>query len=162
MNNKEINRMKFLKQAFEFEFNNVNRDRMQNLEDPMSFSEKIALVLNHLRSKQKMENLVLLFNSFNYGAHLLNSVFPKNDNPEQFHSTEFVVQLDERPKQVMGWKEYEEQIKNGVATGLSRDAILWGFNRQAEDRGISLEWSFFPEVPKQTNMSSGLRVPGKE
>lgn len=127
----------------------------------MSCVTKAEFVLGHLTSKSKMRELVLKYSSFNWGAHLLNSVFPKADNPSEFHSRDGVVQLDEHPVQVMGWKEYEEQIKLGISMGFNRDYIIWGFNQQAEERGIDLEWHFSAEAPTKPNTPAALRGRGR-
>jgi len=56
------------------------------------------------------------------------------------------VRLDERPIQVLGWKEQKEMINEGIKAGLDRDYINLGFEMQAEKRGIDLEWAFFEVV----------------
>lgn len=120
----------------------MNYDR-----DPLNLIEKLAIVLDHIRSKPKMQELVNTYSSVQYGAHLLNSVFPKYENPDEFHSRNGVVMLEEHPTQVMGWDEYEAQIDEGVKMGLERRYIEFGFNKQADERGIDLEWSFHATVP---------------
>lgn len=122
--------------------------------------KKLTFLIDHVCSQKRMKELVHQYSSMNYGIHLLNSVFPAADNPEQFHSRRGVVRLDEHPIQVLGWQEYEEEIQKGVKTGLDRQYILMGFARQAEARGIDLEWHFHAEVPKPST-PSGLRAPGK-
>ncbi len=153
MRHENVNQLGFLVHTFEFHLKK---------EQGVSCAKKIEFVVDHLRSKDKMRELVLKYSAFNYGAHLLNSVFPKYDNPEEFHSKDGIVCLDEHPVQVMGWKEYEEQIELGVSSmGLDRNYIIWGFNQQAEERGIDLEWHFSAEAPTKPNTPAALRGRGR-
>jgi len=144
----KISSLPFISKAFQFEFEQRNRGRYENDRYPLSALEKLRLVVSTLVSKQDTHELLKMYSSFNYGTYLLNSVFPKYDNPEDYHSTALEVCLSEHPVQVMGWKEYEEKITEGVKSGLNRDYIRFGFDTQAERRGIDLEWSFHGEVPQ--------------
>jgi hypothetical protein len=146
----------FIKEAFQCEFDQRNRGRYENDRYPMSAFEKFRYVVSTLLSKGDMQELIRVYSSYNYGVHLLNSVFPKLENPEEFHSRDGYVRLDEHPTQVMGWKEHDEIIDEGVKQGFDRDYINLGFELQAEKRGIDLEWSFFENVLqiKDTTKSS--------
>jgi hypothetical protein len=153
-----VNQLIFLRDAFNFGLKGESEAREFNQMNPMTIFDSIGYIAKHILSKEQMKQLVLAFSSANYGAHLLNSVFPAVENPDEFHSRNDVVFLDEHPIQVLGYEEYEKQIQKGVELGLRRDFILMGFNRQAEARGIDLEWSFHGTI----NTSGGLQEPGKE
>lgn len=108
--------------------------------------EKALLILRTLRP-QELRNWIKVASSVNYGKSLLDEVFPKFDNPDDFHSSEDFIALNENPTQVLGWADYERMIKTGNDSGLIDNWIRTGFCRRADQRGISLEWSFF-EFPK--------------
>lgn len=139
--------LQFIKDAFALEFQTRDEGRMFYDRYPLTFIEKLVIVLDHLRSKPKMEQLVNAYSSVQYGAHLLNSVFPKHENPDEFHSRNGIVMLEEHPAQVMGWDEYKAQIDEGVKMGLDQRYIEFGFEEQAGERGIDLEWSFHAIIP---------------
>jgi hypothetical protein len=143
----EISSIKFLKEAFNFKFNRINNTRIEDDDFPLSIIEKVDYIIKTLASKEKTTRLINLFSAINYGADILNAVFPKYDNPEEYHSTDTTVRLDEHPVQVMGWSEYEELIAKGVEDGLDRDEIIGGFFLKAKQRGINLEHSFHSQVP---------------
>jgi hypothetical protein len=143
----QISATQFIKEAFQFRFKRIDSGRFENDRYPMSSFEKIKLIVLTLVSKRKTEELIQMYSSYNYGVYLLNSVFPKIDNPDEFHSRDGVVCLEEHPIQAMGWKEHDELIEKGVQSGLNEDYIIIGFETEAERRGIDLEWAFFENVP---------------
>jgi len=146
-----VSQIRFIKEAFQFEFNQRDHGRYKNDRYPISIIEKILSVAETFLSKKKLKELIQMYSSCNYGVHLLNSVFPKIENPDGFHSQNGEVYLNEHPVQVMGWKKYDELIEEGVKSGLNKDYIIFGFEMQAENRGIDLEWHFFEEVPHRND-----------
>lgn len=51
---------------------------------PLSLREKAAFVLYHL-APERLKELMLEMSSVKYGRYVLNCVFPKFDNPQDFH-----------------------------------------------------------------------------
>jgi hypothetical protein len=145
-----ISSISFIKDAFRFKIQQRNPARYEGDMYPMSGSEILQLIVTTVLSKEKMKQLICNYSSYNYGTHLLTSVFPKADNPDEFHSRNGVIRLDEHPLQAMGWKEYEQLIEDGVKMGLDESYISRGFEEQARKRGIDLEWAFFAEVPQES------------
>jgi hypothetical protein len=142
-----ISPVRFMAEAFRFEFEQRDRGRLENDRYPMNSVEKIRYVLSTLLSKDQTKEVLRVYSSYQYGAYVLSSVFPKNLNPDEYHSRYGVVRLDEHPVQALGWKEYEELIEEGVRSGLDKRYIEFGFERKATERGIDLEWHFHAEVP---------------
>lgn len=85
--------------------------------------------------------------SLYHGRWVFNQVFPKSENPVEYTSTEAYISICESPVQVLGWAETDALIEQGVQEGLDGNWIRMGFDRQAQLRGISLEWSFFQYPP---------------
>ena len=140
--------IKFFNDAFKFKFDRIDKGRMESDNFPLTIFEKVDYIIRTFASKEKTKRLINLFSAINYGADILNIVFPKYDNPTEFHSTDTAVRLDEHPIQVIGWKEYKDLISKGVEAGLDRYEIIGGFSLKAEQRGINLEHSFHSEVPQ--------------
>ena len=92
------------------------------------------------------------FSSYNYGRWVLDCVFPKSENPDDFHSTEGAVCLTDNPVQVLGWEDIDRLFEAGIEQGFNGDWIDIGFNRRADERRIDLEWHFF-ETPPQSGFA---------
>jgi hypothetical protein len=137
----------FIKEAFILEFQLTDHARYEDDRYPMSPYEKFRYVVSTLLSRRNLQELIHVYNSYRYGADLLDSVFPLKDNPDEFHSRNDIIMLDEHPVQALGWKEYDEIITKGMQLGLERAYIMIGFDAQAEKRGIDLEWSFQQFIP---------------
>lgn len=88
-----------------------------------------------------------VLSSINWGKNMLNQVFPKNENQEDFNSRDGIVDLFDKPIQVLGWDDVKKIKEEGVNLGLEETWIDTGFEEQAEERGIDLEWHFFEEPP---------------
>lgn len=142
---------KFIQAAFEFEFKLRDQSRHENDDYPLNGFEKFQYIVSTLLSKEETRLLIQTYSSYNYGAHILNSVFPKSENPEDYHSRDGVVFITEHPVQVLGWDDEKRLIKEGIEQGLNEDYIRMGFELQAEERGIDLEWSFQEHVPGINN-----------
>lgn len=149
----KLSPIRFLIDAFKDEFGSVDKGRRQADKYPLSIPEKVGMVLKTFLSRKEYQQFLRRFNSLNYGIYLSYSVFPKFENPDEFHSRNGVVALNEHPVQVIGSREYEQRIEDGVKEGLDKRYIELGFDREAEKRGIDLEWSFFSEVPGQPQPS---------
>jgi len=109
---------------------------------------KLSVVLRTLKPNE-LKVWFTAASSVNYGRSLLDEVFPRYENPDDYNSRRGVIVLNEHPVQVLGWKDYQERLQRGIAEhGLADEWIAYGFNRRAEERGIDLEWSFHGEVPK--------------
>lgn len=107
--------------------------------DPL---EKWFLALRTL-NPMELKKWIHCASSYNYGWHIFDQTFPVYENPEPFHSTPLMVDLTDDPVQVLGWKEVDELIEEGVQQGLLKRWIELGFNMRSEERGIDLEWHFF-------------------
>ena len=139
--------IRFAKEAVVFVTRKTSSAREFNGEYPLIGLEKFFFILDKLRPKE-LKQVLLIYSSHNYGQFILDSVFPKFDNPEPFHSTEFVVDLSDQVVQVLGWQEQKQMVNDGVKEGLIRGWIDAGFEDRATERGIDLEWHFF-EFPRQ-------------
>lgn len=151
-----IDTIKFAKEAFDFTIEQTNEARYFNDYYPLFGLEKLFWVISHLKP-EGLKELIHIYSSFNHGCHILDTVFPRVENPEDFHSTEFVVCLTDNPIQVLGWKDKDELVQQGVDEGLHIDWINRGFEKRALERGIDLEWHFFSEprnTPKQNPVSN--------
>lgn len=126
---------------------------------PMDLIEKVAFLATNLRPDWLRQQVQIL-SSENYGRHVLEQVFPRYDNPEDFHSTEWEIRLDEHPVQVLGWAEQQQLVQEGVEMGLDEMWIDRGFVLQSGERGIDLEWHFYQHPPRcgdeQTSELGGL------
>jgi hypothetical protein len=152
MSKKEsISQISFLTDAIQWKFKNLDEARLASDNYPLSFIDKAKILVNHLTKIESTKELIQAYSSFNYGSELLHKVFPRNENPTDYSSSEFEIVLDEHPIQVWGAKEYEDHIEAGIQSGLSREYILWGFQKTASQRGINLEWHFHAQVPNKPN-----------
>jgi hypothetical protein len=117
----------------------------------------LYLILDTLKP-WKLKYWIKYASSVNFGKSLLDEVFPKYDNPEEYHSRGDIVCLDEHPVQVMGWKECDAKKKEAIVKyHLDRNAVEHGFWTRAEERGIDLEWSFFEKVPQKKDPVSSFK-----
>lgn len=124
----------------------------------MTQLEKAVFILKSLKPSEA-RYLIHVYSSYNWGKHILTKVFPHSENPGEYHSRNGVVVLSEKPEQVLGWEDVKRLTKEGVKMGLDKDYIDLGFEREAERRGIDLEWSFFQNPPGKQSVSNG-RLPG--
>lgn len=109
--------------------------------------EDFSVVLDTLKPKE-IKVWIRAVSSVNYGKSLLDEVFPRIENPDEYHSRNGEVRLDEHPVQVLGWEDYKERKERGVKDhNLDRNWIEFGFNKRAGERGIDLEWHFHYKVP---------------
>lgn len=148
-----IDTMKFAKEAIELVTRKTNEGRRFNDNYQLGGIEKIIFTLSQLKSKE-FKQVLLIYSSYNHGRFILDSVFPKYDNPEPFHSTKYEVDLSDRPIQVLGWAEQSQMKKDGIEEGLIKEWIDVGFYDRAEERGIDLE-SHFAEFSRQSNGQKG-------
>ena len=144
---------KFVGEALELDLQLTNEGRLFSDNFPYLGVEAIVYKLMKLRLKE-LKQVTLAYSSYNHGKFILDSVFPTVDNPEPFHSTSFVVDLSDRPVQVLGWADKNRMTEQGVATGLIEEWIDLGFSRRAIERGIDLEWHFH-QFPPQNSMQTG-------
>lgn len=80
--------------------------------------------------------------AFIYGASIFNETFPVFDNPDGFDSSGDVVNLIDKPIQKLGWEAMKQRKREGEDRGLDYQWIDFGFEWQAGQRGIDLEWHF--------------------
>lgn len=131
---------------------------MGNLEKLLFKLDDFSTILKTLNPKE-LRYWVKAVSSANYGRHLLDAVFPRSENPEDYHSRNGIVRLDEHPVQVLGWEDYEERKKQGVDEySLDRDWITVGFGKRAEERGIDLEMSFHSKAQEGNNYQDRRRL----
>jgi len=76
-----ISLLHYIKKAFLFEFDLRNRGCYENDRYPMSVLDKIKYIVSTCLSKNDLQELVRFYSSYSYGVYILNSVFPKFDNP---------------------------------------------------------------------------------
>lgn len=124
-------------------------------EERGEFGAKLFLIEKVFLAVQMLNLLELRFwinvvSSHTYGTHILDQVFPISKNPDAFNSTEFVIDVSDNPVQVLGWKDVETLTEQGVEEGLNRRWIEDGFEDRARERGIDLEWHFYPEPREDT------------
>ncbi len=154
-----IDTIKFAKETFDFTIEQANEGRYFYDRYPLSGLEKIFWIISHLKP-ERLKELIHEYSSYNYGWYIFDVVFPRFKNPEDFHSTEFEICLTDNPVQVLGWKETEELVQQGVAEeGLDEDWINIGFEKRALERGIDLEWHFFSEPRNISKQNSVSNVP---
>jgi len=134
-------------EAIKLKIELYNKHADENDDWPLIGLHKLFFIISSLKSKE-LKKIIHINSSVNWGKHILTSIFPKNVNPEEYHSRHGVVCLTENPIQVLGWKEKDEMVQQGVDMGLDKDWINYGFYDKSEERGIDLEWSFF-ETPRQ-------------
>jgi len=145
----------FVKEAFNFAIDEINKSRCNSDRYPFSNFEKLFWILSHLPPK-KLAEVIRRYSSFNHGRWILNQVFPRHKNSDDFHSTGSTICLTDNPIQVLGWQDMEDLIQQGVnEKKLNKDWIRFGFHDEAEQRGIDLEWHFFeyPRNPEVQNLS---------
>ena len=142
--------VKYFFEAFNFEVREINRARWENDRWQMTSFEKLLLLVRTLKPSETKE-LICNYASYEWGRNILTQVFPKAENPDEYHSRNGVVCVSESPIQVLGWQEFDDLKDEGVGNGLKRDYIDLGFNNEAENRGIDLEWSFF-EKPRNSGV----------
>lgn len=146
-----------IKEAIKFDLEMQNEALVFNNRMPLFGIDKWFYVLKSLKPKE-LKRLIRNISSVNYGRHILTSVFPKYENPEEFHSTEVEICVSEHPTQVLGSDDEERMIQEGVNMGFERVYIEWGFNNEAVRRGIDLEWSFFEKPPNSQESSASLKL----
>jgi hypothetical protein len=108
--------------------------------------DDFSTIIKTLNSKE-LRYWVTAVSSVNYGKHLLDEVFPRSENSDDYHSRNGIVYLNEHPVQVLGWEDYEVRKKQGIDEyGLEHEWISVGFEKRANERGIDLESSFHGTV----------------
>lgn len=108
--------------------------------------EKAAYFLSLFRPAE-LRRWIKILSSYKYGQWVFDSVFPRYENPEDYHSTEYEICLDDNPVQVLGWQEQKELFQQGVEQGLKEDWINAGFILRSRERGIDLDCHFFEFAP---------------
>lgn len=108
--------------------------------------EKAAYLLSLLKPAE-LRKWIKILSSYKHGQWVFDSVFPRYDNPEDYHSTEFEICRDDNPVQVLGWKEQKELFQQGIDQGFKEDWINAGFVLRSRERGIDLEWHFAQFAP---------------
>jgi hypothetical protein len=156
---KLVDSIKAVKEAVELRLSFGDKNGL-NVWNYLSFPEKAYINLHKLNialqtlKPAELKTWVLAASSVNYGKSLLDEVFPKYENPDDYHSRSGITVLNEHPVQVLGYKEYWEKHQKGIKEfGLIDEYISLGFGRRAEERGIDLEWSFHGEVPKANDQT---------
>ena len=147
---------KLATEAIKMELDRMDAAQLENDRYPLNIFEKFAYVISQLHP-DRLKELIVIMKSLEYGGYILNCVFPKYDNPEEFHSRDGKVYFGEHPVQVLGWKEEEDLIEEGIQSGLLREWVEAGLWRQAEVRGIDLEWSFFEFPPSKDGQPSPVK-----
>jgi hypothetical protein len=122
--------------------------------------EKWAYAISILRPAELREWINIL-SSYHYGQWVFDSVFPKFDNPEDYHSTEFEICLTDNPIQVLGWAEKDELVQKGMDEGFQEDWINVGFILRSYERGIDIEWHFAEFVPQESKVLKINQLPKK-
>lgn len=112
----------------------------------MFFQAKMLIVADTL-CPPHLKQWVKITSSVNFGRHLLEQTFPRDLNPKDFHSTEFEVDLTENPIQELDWDDIDLRKRVGVSQGLYPNWIDYGFEDQAETRGIDPESHLFQYPP---------------
>lgn len=140
------NTVRFVTQSIGFDIERSN--------EALFLSEKVVMALKYLKPS-KLRELMLIKSSVNHGAWVFDQAYPGYDNPDDFHSTEHVICLDENPIQVLGWDDCDELKQEGVDEGLRLHWIEYGFKERSIEKGIDLEWHFFhtPLQEQETNQT---------
>jgi hypothetical protein len=147
MKEKEANfksSIKFVFEAFQFLMEQENKSRYFNDRLPMWGPETAKFIIENLKP-EAFRDVIAVYSSFNYGKYILDTIFPRYENPEDYHSRDGVVRLDEHPIQVLGWDDYDQMVQEGLKNGLIEDWIDRGLEHQARERGIDPEWHFFAD-----------------
>ncbi|KKQ55890.1 MAG: hypothetical protein US75_C0012G0033 [Candidatus Woesebacteria bacterium GW2011_GWC1_38_13] len=142
----KLNPAGYFVNALRFEIQMTDACRRKNDRWSMTLPEKISLLAQSLKPA-KAKELIRNYSSFNWGRHILTLTFPKAENPEEYHSRNGVVCINESPVQMLGWDDLKRLTEEGIEKGLDKDYIDRGFEIEAERRGIDLEWSFFDTPP---------------
>lgn len=148
--------LSIIRDAINFEVERQNRALYEGDRVPLSGLEKLSFILSTLKPEE-LKRVINVISSVNFGRHILTNVFPKSENPEEYHSRNGEVCLSEHPVQVLGWKEKKHLVQEGVKLGFDEDWIVYGFEDEAERRGIDLEWHFAEEPPKVRETSVDLK-----
>ena len=139
--------LRFAKEAIGFAMD--QREKAAYRDDMFLFPwEKAAYLLSLLKPAELREWIKIL-SSYKYGQWVFDSVFPRYDNPEEYHSTEYEICLDDNPIQVLGWQEEKELIQEGVKAGFKEDWINAGFVLRSRERGIDLDLHFAEFSPQE-------------
>ena len=120
-----------IKAAVKFKIERRNTYSYMNDRIPLYGLEKLLFILSTLQPKE-LKKAIKILSSVNYGRHILTTVFPKIENPQEYHSTEDVIYLEEQPVQVIGWKGKEDLVLEGVEKGFGETWIDYGFEVEAE------------------------------
>lgn len=111
-----------------------------------------------LLSREELERWLSKANAETHGRYILGQIFPPSINPTTFGSRDGSIVLGDRPVQALGWEDVERLVAMGVAEGLDETEIRCGIWREAERRGVDLEWHFW-EIPPGESESSVLQYP---
>jgi len=142
--------VKLVKEVIEFRLEREDERRYFNDNWPLVGLSRCAFALTTLKPSTLKEEMKIA-SSVNWGRNILTRVFPKSENPNEYHSRDGTVCLNERPVQVLGWEDRENMIKEGVEAGLDGDWIDYGFEIESKKRGIDLEWSFYKTPPFESS-----------
>lgn len=149
--------LQMVKDAIRFRIGLENgSDMAGNDRLPMTPLQKKFLAISILLHPSVLKEWIGNLSSFRYGEWILGQAFPKIDNPEPYHSTEFEVDLRDHPVQKLGWKEVDSLKQEGVKEGLDKLWINRGFFSAAEKMGIDPEWHFaqYTPVNEEQNQSA--------
>jgi hypothetical protein len=139
-----------VKEVVKFRLEQEDERRYHSDNWPLVGLSRWAFALSTLKLKTFKEEMKIV-SSINWGRNILTKTFPKSENPDEYHSRGGVVYLNEHPVQVLGWKDRQNMIEEGVEAGLDGNWIDYGFEIESEKRGIDLEWSFFRKPPSTSN-----------
>lgn len=125
----------------------------------MFFQAKMLIVADTL-CPPHLKQWVKIASSVKFGRYLLQQTFPRDLNPNDYHSTQFEVDLTEHPVQELSWDDINSRKAIGRSQGLDPDWIDYGFEDQAETRGIDPEFHLFqnPPTKKLPSNTSSLVV----
>jgi len=138
------------KQAVRFRIQQEEESNAFNDRLPLSRPERILIGVSTLYPPV-LKSWIIATSSYNFGSSILDQVFPRFENLQEFHSTESELDLNDHPVQVLGGNEVDDLKKEGINNGLNGNWIDIGFENRAIKRGIDLEWHFRSTVHQESS-----------
>lgn len=143
---KWIEMMMDAKSAYDFRIYLATRKDTWDVPEPNDWILHLRTVLKMIKPGE-LKRWIQIEHSVKYGASILDQVFTIDDNPDKYNSTEWVIDLIDKPVQILGWEDVDNLTKRGVNQGLNKGWINFGFEVRAIKRGIDLEWHFHKFPP---------------
>lgn len=137
-----INNLAFVTKALEFVMDREDHRRYLADDFPLGPLGRIGFTFSHLVDPEKLRHAINIYSSYNHGKYILTCVFPRNINPENYHSNDTQVNLADNPTPALTWEEEEQMEQDAVASGMLQTWVRRGFEEGAIERGINLEWHF--------------------